>query len=193
MLCGITLIAGLALSGIFAMTEETIEEQKAMAAAESYKEVLADAESFQTNDAMDSAIAALEGGTYGTDFGKVTINEAFEGVDGSGNVVGYAISVTSGDGFDGNITMAVGITADGTVTGISFTELNETAGMGMRVDEDAFKGQFVGRNVSAFVLNKAGGSTSDEEIDSVSGASISSSAVVNAVNAALDFFASNAN
>lgn len=192
-LCTITLLAGLALSGIFAMTKDTIAEQEAAAAAESYKAVLPDADSFNSNDAMDAAIQALEGGTYGTEFGKVTINEAFEAVDASGSSIGYAINVTSGDGFDGNITLAVGILSDGTISGISFTELHETAGMGMRCDEDAFKDQFAGKNVAAFTLNKAGGSTTDEEIDSISGASVSSGAVVNAVNAALDFFASNAN
>ena len=103
-------------------------------------------------------------------------------------VAGYAVSVTTADGFDGNITLAVGIAPDGAVNGISFTELHETPGMGMRVDEDAFKGQFAGKNVPAFVLNKAGGSTEDNQIDTVSGASTTSGAVVNAVNAALDFF-----
>jgi electron transport complex protein RnfG len=101
------------------------------------------------------------------------------------------ISVTSGDGFDGNITLSVGIAPDGTVNGIAFTELNETAGMGMKCDEDEFKSQFAGVNTDAFILNKAGGSTAENEIDSVSGASTSSGAVVNAVNTALDFYAAN--
>jgi hypothetical protein len=73
-------------------------------------------------------------------------------------------------------------------TRISFTELNETAGMGMRVDEDEWKAQFAGVNTDSFTLNKAGGSTAAGEIDSVSGASTTSGAVVNAVNAGLDFF-----
>ena len=58
----------------------------------------------------------------------------------------------------------------------------------MRVDEPAFKEQFNNKAVSKFTLNKAGGSTADNEIDSVSGASTTSGAVVNAVNAALDFY-----
>ncbi len=98
------------------------------------------------------------------------------------------ISVTSSDGYDGNVTLSVGILPDGTVNGISFTELNETPGMGMRVDEEAFKGQFDGKAVTAFKLNKAGNSSTPEEIDTVSGASTTSGAVVNAVNAALDFY-----
>ncbi|MCD8196659.1 MAG: FMN-binding protein [Lachnospiraceae bacterium] len=113
------------------------------------------------------------------------------GYDASGNIVGYVISATSGDGYDGDITLSIGISTDGTVIGISFTELNETAGMGMLCDEDSFKSQFAGVNTDKFILNKSGGSTADNEIDTVSGASTSSGAVVNAVNAALDFYAAN--
>ena len=110
------------------------------------------------------------------------------GVDADGNTVGHAIRVTTADGFDGNITLAVGLDAEGAVNGIAFTELNETPGMGMRVDEPEFKDQFNGKAVEQFTLNKAGGSTADDQIDTVSGASTTSGAVVNAVNAALDFF-----
>lgn len=187
-LCVITLIAGVALSGVFGVTKDTIEEQKLKAQAESFKEVCPDAQDFELDEKISKAIEELGGGTYGTEFGKTVINNAFVGVDASGSPVGYVISVTSKDGFDGDIALSLGLQADGTINGIAFTELNETAGMGMRCDEPEFKGQFNGRNVERFTLNKAGGASSDEEINSVSGASISSGAVVNAVNAGLDFF-----
>jgi Na+-translocating ferredoxin:NAD+ oxidoreductase RnfG subunit len=61
----------------------------------------------------------------------------------------------------------------------------------MRCAEDEFKSQFDNVNTDAFILNKSGGSTADNEIDSVSGASTSSGAVVNAVNTALAFYAAN--
>lgn len=188
-LCVITLIAGLALGGVFAMTKDIIAEQQEAAKRASYVEVCEGAETFEECAPMTAAKEELDGGIYGTDFGKAYINDAVKGIDASGNTVGYVINVTTGDGFDGDITMSVGIDTEGTITGVSFTEITETAGMGMRCAEDAFKGQFVGRNVDKFTLNKAGGSTTDEEIDSVSGASISSGAVVNAVNAAKDFCA----
>ena len=184
----IALIAGLALSGVYAMTKDTIADQKRAEQAASYKVVLPDAESFEVDADIDKAIADLNGQVYGADFGRATINEAYVGVDAAGNPVGYAISVTSADGFDGNVTLALGVDTEGTVNGISFTELHETPGMGMRVDEDEFKAQFAGKSVTKFTLNKAGGSTADDEIDSVSGASTTSGAVVNAVNAGLDFF-----
>ncbi|MDO4323861.1 MAG: RnfABCDGE type electron transport complex subunit D, partial [Lachnospiraceae bacterium] len=187
----ITLVAGLALSSVYMLTKDKIDEQNMAASAASYQEVCPDAASFSYDDAIMAAVDALNGEIYDEQFGKTYINEAVVGNAPDGSTAGYVISVTSADGFDGNITLSVGISSEGTVLGISFTELNETAGMGMRCGEDEFKNQFAGVNTDAFVLNKAGGSTADNEIDSVSGASVSSGAVVNAVNTALAFYAAN--
>lgn len=184
-LMAITLVTGAALGGVNALTHDAIAAQEAAKAAQAYKEVVPAAEEFGFDDAITGAVEALGGEAY---MGKDYINEVAVGKDASGNVVGYGISVTSKEAFDGTLTVTVGISADGTVEGISFTEITETAGMGMRCAEDEWKAQFAGKNVDSFVLNKAGGSASDEEIDSVSGASVTSGAVVNAVNAALDFF-----
>ena len=84
--------------------------------------------------------------------------------------------------------MSVGIDPEGTVKGIAFTELNETAGMGMRVDEPEFKDQFADVSTDAFTLNKGGDSSTPDDINTVSGASTTSGAVVNAVNTALAFY-----
>ena len=183
----IAAIAGLALSGVYGMTKDIIADQQRAAKAASYKAVCPDADHFETDEVLDKAIADLNGEYYNAEFGRVKINDAFVAKDADGNTTGYALSVTTADGYHGNITLAVGIDDDGSLNGISFTELNETAGLGMRVDEDAFKDQFDDVDVDVFKLNKAGGSTADDEIDSISGASTTSGAVVNAVNAALDF------
>lgn len=190
-LCVITLIAGVALSGVYALTKEAIEEQKLIAEAESYRAVCPEAEEFSSDAQLDEVVKALGESVYGTDFGKVHINKAIVGKNAAGEIVGYVIRVTTRDGFDGDISMSVGFDLSGTVLGVEFTEINETAGMGMLCAEPEFKDQFKGILVDRFVLNKAGGSTTPEEIDSVSGASISSGAIVNAVNAAMDFFTTN--
>ena len=190
-LCVITLIAGAALSGVYALTKDAIEEQKLIAEAESYRAVCPEAEEFSSDETLDEIVKALGESVYGTDFGKVHINKAIVGKNAAGETVGYVIRVTTRDGFDGDISMSVGFDLDGTVLGVEFTEINETAGMGMLCAEPEFKDQFKGTLVDRFILNKAGGSTAPEEIDSVSGASISSGAIVNAVNAAMDFFANN--
>ena len=131
-------LAGLVLSSVFTLTKDIIADQKRAAQAASYQVVCPDADHFATDEALDKAVANLNGETYGTSFGRVKINEAFVAKDAEGNTTGYAISVTTADGYHGNITLAVGIHADDVVDGISFTELNETAGLGMRVDEDEF-------------------------------------------------------
>ncbi|MDE7243354.1 MAG: RnfABCDGE type electron transport complex subunit D [Oscillospiraceae bacterium] len=191
-LCVITLLAGVCLSGVYSMTKDTIAEQQMAANLASYQAVCPGAETFEYDSGLTAAVDALGGEVYGTDYGRVYINEIVVGTDSAGNAAGYVISATSADGVEGNITISVGLTADGTVSGIAFTELNETPGLGSLVGEEAFSGQFTDVKTDSFVLNKSGGSTADNEIDSVSGASISSQAVVNAVNAALDFYAANA-
>ena len=102
------------------------------------------------------------------------------GTDAAGNNVGCAINVTNSQAFDGTLSVSVGIAPDGTILGIAFTELNETPGKGMLCDEPAFKDQFAGINANALVLGT--------DIDGVSGATVSSSSVVSAVNAALAFY-----
>ena len=183
----ITLFSGVALSGVYSMTRQTIADQEEATKAASYVAVVPEAVTFEHDEAADAAIAALGGQVYGTKYGKAYVNELYVAKDASGNTVGYALSVTSGDGYDGNVTLSLGLDANGKVLGISFTELTETPGMGMLADEPAFKDQFSDRDVTQFVHNK-GGVTGDNVIDAISGASTTSGAVVNAVNAGLDFF-----
>ena len=178
----IALLAGVALSGTFSLTKDTIDAQKLAANKAAYQAVCPDAEDFV---GLEEQVAALGGEVYGSGFGRVYINEAVEGVDAAGNTVGYAISATSAEGYSGNVTLYVGISVDGKVNSISFTELNETPGKGMLCDEPAFKDQFNGRQVKSFTLNSGSGS---EKIDGITGATVTSRAVVNAVNAALDFY-----
>lgn len=190
-LLAITLIAGLLLSAVYTNTKANIARQEYEAKMEAYQEVMPGAVKVDLDKAMNKKISKISDKVYGTKWGNVYINEMADGTDKSGKVTQYAISVTSADGYAGNITLTVGFKADGTINGIHFTELNETAGMGMRCNEPEFRDQFNGRKVDTFTLNKSGSASSDSEINSVSGASISSGAVVNAVDAAIDFFNNN--
>lgn len=180
----IALFAGLALSGIYMLTKDAIAEQKAAAELKAYQAVVPEAESFEKVEAVN----AYKGQVYGTSYGRVFINEAVRGRAADGLIVGYAISATSAEGYDGNITISVGLDNDGVITSVSFTELHETPGKGMLADAPKFKDQFSGKQVKSFKLLKDGGSQADNEIDGISGATVSSKAIVNAVNAALDFY-----
>ena len=98
----------------------------------------------------------------------------------------YAVEVKPA-GFDGPITMMVGIT-DGKVTGIAIVSHTETPGLGAVAAADsakgeAFRNQFLGL-VSGIVVDGE-----ENAIDSMSGATITSKAVTAGVNAALEFVA----
>lgn len=185
LLC-ITLVAGVALSGVYVLTADRIAENKENANQAAFLEVVPDAASFDKDDAVRSAIENAQG-TYGS----VTIENAVVGKDASGNVVGYVVHVSNSDSFDGGLALVVGIRADGSLNGIAFTELHETPGMGMRCGEAEFMDQFVGAQAEQFTLNKGGASSGPDGIDAVNGATVTSNSVVNAVNAALRFYSEN--
>lgn len=99
-------------------------------------------------------------------------------------VCGYAVEVTP-SGFGGAITMMVGISTEGKVLGISIISHAETPGLGAVASQNtdkgvAFREQFAGL-ISGITIGDG-----ENQIDSLSGATISSQAIVDGVNAALD-------
>lgn len=105
----------------------------------------------------------------------------FEGVDDSKNVVGYVFTETS-KSYGGAVEVMVGIDTKGLVTGIEITTINDTPGLGMNAKRDDFKAQFVGMS-DTIGVNK--NTKSDTEIKALTGATITSKAIADAVNAAL--------
>lgn len=180
----ITLISGLCLGAVYEVTKEPIKQAQIAANKAAYKEVFPEAADFQPDDAMTEAAKACQEQLAGLDYGNVLVDNALKAVDGSGNVMGYVVNSTSKDGYGGNVSVSVGIQSDGTVLGIAFLSLSETAGLGMNAQNPAFKDQFKGKTAESLSVTKSG-SAGDSEIDALSGATITSEAVTNAVNAAL--------
>jgi len=176
----IAAIAGVALSGVFSMTKDTIEEQDKLAQAAAYSEVCPDAKSFTFSDKVQEIL-----GDEGIDQGNAHINACYIGKDGSGNVAGYALSL-SAKGFGGDMVIALGLTPEGKIIKISFTEIKETAGLGMKATEPEFKDQFGGKGGTLTLVK--GAASAENEISAISGASITSNAVTDAVNAGLEFY-----
>jgi electron transport complex protein RnfG len=96
------------------------------------------------------------------------------------------LTVTSHEGYGGDIQFTMGITNDGVLNGISILSISETAGLGMRADE-VLKPQFAGKSAEKYEYTKTG-AVSDSQIDAISGATITTNAVVNGVNAGLYYF-----
>ena len=112
-----------------------------------------------------------------------------QALDADGNLLGYVINATDPSSYGGDVTLSLGVRLDGTVNGYSITTINDTAGLGMKAAEEDFSSQYENKQVEAFVVTKTG-ATSDEEIDAISGATITSDAVTRAVNAGLAYYRS---
>lgn len=108
--------------------------------------------------------------------------------DADNNFIGAAVETFTNKGFSGNISLMVGILADGTVKNISVLQHAETPGLGSKMEEETFKGQFCDKNPASFnfSVKKDGG-----DVDAITAATISSRAFCDAVNRALSTFENN--
>lgn len=190
-LFAITLVAGLMLGGVYEITKEPIQKAQLAANLEKYQIAYPDAANFEVVDAVQEQVAVSKETLAANkpEWGGVEVTEALQAVDASGNAIGYIITASCADSYGGAVKISAGITNEGQITGVELLEINDTPGLGMKAAEPEFKDQYKGKTVEEFTVTKTG-STSDSEIDSISGATITSSAVTNAVNAAL-YFAAN--
>lgn len=190
-LFAITLIAGLLLGFVYELTEEPRAKQAELKKNNAYKTVLADYYSDLTIDdvrfseydisSLDILKEALD--KVGYTENVVTIDEAVSAEMG-GKLLGYVITVTSKEGYGGDIQFTVGVTVDGTVTGLSFLTISETAGLGMKATDKAFTDQYVGKSGGSFIVNKDNSAGLVNEIDAISGATVTTRAITKGVNAA---------
>lgn len=175
----ITLVSGLALGLVYEITKDPIAKAQEDAKKAAWQEVFpeTDLNAFEALD-VDAKIADQAIKSAGV---NATIDEVCKaGEDG------YVVTTTDKEGYGGDIQVTVGITADGTVNGISILSISETAGLGMKAAEPAFYEQYEGKQTESFYVSKDGGS--GEPIDALSGATITSRAMTGAVNAALAYY-----
>lgn len=181
----ITLIGGLCLGYVYEITKEPIAEAARTAKQDSYKAVYVEATAFEEEEELKNAVKEAPGFLEEEGISGVVINEVLLAKDAEKNVIGYVLSVTSTEGYGGDIVLSLGISKDGTIMGIDTLSLSETAGLGAKASSDQFKSQFVG--IQGEVVYTKLGKTADNEIDAISGATITTKAVTKAVNAGLSF------
>lgn len=182
----ITLFAGLILGLVYQITKDPIARAEEKAAKEAYAEVFPGDVEFDALEVTEDDAFALQWKEAG--FEGVDIVNVLEAKDDLGNLLGYVLTVTSHEGYGGDITFTMGICNDGTLNGISILSISETAGLGMKA-EALLKPQFAGKKVPNFTYTKTG-ATSDSQIDAISGATITTNAVTTAVNGGLYYFQS---
>ena len=157
----ITAVVAAALAGVNSLTAPVIAQLKADKVQQAIEQVLpggGESVAFDDNSGWVSAVYQSE--------------------------TGYAVEVTPTTGFNGAITMMVGIDNDGKVLGISVVSQTETAGLGAVAAAktsagETFRGQYVGLSGSVSVTKDGG------EVEAITGATITSRAICDGVNAAL--------
>lgn len=152
-----TIVAGL-LGLVNYVTADTIAEQIAQKAENAMRQVL-EADGYEPLDVPeDSAVTA-----------------AYRAGD-----KGYVVRVAP-NGFGGAIDMMVGVDKAGAVTGVAIVSQSETASLGANCTREDFRAQFTGKS-GTLSVSKDGG-----EIEALTGATVTSRAVTEGVNTALEF------
>ncbi len=163
--------SGFSLATLKQITAPRIEEQKLIfVQGPALKQIFPDAD----NDPVkDRKIFALE------ESSAVTLFPAYK----NGTLTGIAFE-SFGEGFGGELGVMVGMNIqEGKLAGIGITSMKETPGLGTRVAEQTFTSQFQGNSLARLALRSQGGN-----IDAISGASVSSGAVLSAVNNAMSTY-----
>lgn len=181
----ITIISGCLLGLVYDLTKDPIASQEEETKLKAYSQVMKNATDFKEHLKKEIKTANKElVGNYGTN--GIEITNALTAYN-QDKIVGYVIQVTDKDGFNGDIELTVGIDCDGMITGVEILSIGETVGLGMNAQDEEFRNQYVGKKVDSFTVTKSG-SQKDNEIDALSGATITSKAMTDGVNGALDFY-----
>lgn len=171
----VTAIAGLFLGGVYVITKEPIAKQALLEKNQAMKEILPMADTFELSN-----VVVPEG---------TTVKEVYAGLKGN-EKVGYAIKVTP-KGFGGLIDMMVGISAEGKIGGIKIIAHAETPGLGANSTNINFYGQYKDKSIDSKLEVIKAGAPKENEIQAITGATITSRAVTSGVNDAIDFYTSN--
>ena len=173
----LVLICGIS-TGLLATTNEVTKEPIALAEQQSQNDSIMNVSSSEAAE-----FKTVESGSDSA--------QCFEVYDGSGNLLSYAVA-TSAKGYGGTIKVMTGINAEtGEIIGVNvYDNSSETPGLGAKTSEDDFSGQFGGNQTdTGFTVSKDADKNPDKtSVDAVTGATISSRAVVKAVNQAVDVF-----
>lgn len=162
----VTSFAATILGFSYNITKAPIQEAKDMRKLEAIKEVVGN--NFDNNPFLDRITIGKNG---------IELYPARQG----NKISSIAVKTYSNNAFSGKIELIVGFKLDGTINGYKIIEQKETPGLGSKITEQKFMSQFQGMNPSSnqFKVKQDGG-----EIDAITSATISSRAVIDAINRA---------
>lgn len=182
-LTAFTLVLGFVLGGVHEITKDRILASELATEEAAYRAVFTEGEAFEEMEkTMEEINLFLEERGY-----KDTIKSIKTAKDASGNTLGYVVNVIANDGSQSSISFSVGITSEGVINGYCITDIAETPGLGSKAEEESFASQFRNKSVDAFEVVKSA-AESEEQIEAITGATITSRAMANGVNAAVEVF-----
>lgn len=173
----ITFVAAALLGFANEVTSDLIAQVQEQESNKARQEVLSSAKNFEP----------LDESTFNTIVSENNkVKEVYIGKDSNNELVGYTVK-TIASGYGGDIEIITGISVDGNITGMKVVSHSETPGLGANSQKPEFQNQFVGKTASSkiYVVKTA---PKDNEIQAISGATITSNAVSNGVNVAIDVF-----
>jgi electron transport complex protein RnfG len=173
------LCSGLAVVGIFLLTQPRIERNRAEALEAAIFRVLRGASSRAAFVRRDGDLVRRGEAAGAAPAGSIV----YAGYDEDGALLGFAIPA-EGPGFQDTIKLIYGYDPDARrVVGMEVLESRETPGLGDKIlKDDAFLENFRDLAVAPEVVVVKGGRSRDNEVDAISGATISSKAVVRIIN-----------
>lgn len=184
----ITITAGLSLAFVNLLTKEPIAIQNEKVIQDSYRSVFKEGKTFENDKQIDEIVKkfpeTIKSNNYYFGDNGIIIDDVLKATNSNNKLIGHIIKVTTKDGYGGDITLVIGIDNKDEITGIEILSIDETVGLGMNAKNESFKSQYYHKSVKSFTITKTG-KQNDQEIDALSGATITSSAFNNAVNGAL--------
>lgn len=178
----IAAVSALLLGATNYATKDIIAEQIRIQNEQARMEVLQDADSFEQMDTEELASILEDIGLENPDI----IEEVFVGMKGD-EIVGYTFKSLP-KGYGGTVTVLTGVTADGIVSGMRVVSHTETPGLGAKSTEEGFMSQFEGLSASESVTVIKSGTSQGNEINAITGATITSQAVTDGVNFSIEVF-----
>lgn len=164
----------MSLALVHGITRDTIEERARQDAEIARKAVLS-SDSFELVENIDEIVAGSSA--------LSSVKEAYKAIKNN-EEVGYVFTVVT-KGYGGQIKTAVGIEKDGKISGVKIVEQNETPGLGSKASEKPFMSQLAGFIPNEGLVVVKSKKARPEQIEAISGATITSKAVVDAVQAAV--------
>ncbi len=181
----ITAVAAILLAIVNSATSPIIEERAKKEYSDSLKLVYEDADEFKSYEDMNPDIKKELGKIKEDNKNIDDIVFAYSG----GEVKGYVFKTVGKGGYGGDIIFVIGVDKEThNITGYKVLESSETKGFGSQVGEEPFVGSVVGVNMDNEISSSAE-PNGENEIQAISGTTISVSAILDGLNGAVNALA----